>query len=297
MRAQAQSKSTTDHEEIREWVESRGGHPACVRGTGKKGDTGLLRIDYPGYSGKETLQEISWDEFFEKFDENHLSFLYQDKPNSRFSKLVNDTGAGTAKKKTASHRSGSSRANAQNASTRTTPSKRTPASNQTTGAKKTAAKKATAKTSRSAQTTIDHDEIREWVEKRGGNPACVRGTGGKGDPGMLRIDYPGYTGEGKLMPLDWDKWFDAFDKNNLAFLYQDTPRSRFSKLVERESQPNKRTTAKSAGAANKKRTTAKSASSADTKKRTVAKSASRTGTKKGTTAKSASRTGTKNRAR
>jgi ferritin-like metal-binding protein YciE len=86
------SNITTDREEIRQWVESRGGHPACVKGTGARGDTGLLRIDYPGYSGGDTLEEISWDEFFQKFDEEKLAFLYQnetsDGKQSRFSKLV-----------------------------------------------------------------------------------------------------------------------------------------------------------------------------------------------------------------
>jgi hemerythrin HHE cation binding domain-containing protein/Rho termination factor-like protein len=43
---------------------------------------------YPGYSGKESLQQISWDEFFEKFEESQLAFLYQDEKDSRFSKLV-----------------------------------------------------------------------------------------------------------------------------------------------------------------------------------------------------------------
>jgi len=88
--------TTTDHEEIRQWVEERGGHPACVRGTGAKGDTGLLRIDYPGYSGQETLEEISWDEFFDKFDEEGLAFLHQDQTackQSRFSKLIDRKNA------------------------------------------------------------------------------------------------------------------------------------------------------------------------------------------------------------
>ena len=37
-------------------------------------------------------EEISWEQFFEKFDENKLAFLYQDKTSggeeSRFFKLV-----------------------------------------------------------------------------------------------------------------------------------------------------------------------------------------------------------------
>ena len=63
-----------------------------MKGT-EKGDSALLRIDYPGYSGEDTLEEIEWDEFFEIFDSNKLAFLYQDSTEdggkSRFSKFVN----------------------------------------------------------------------------------------------------------------------------------------------------------------------------------------------------------------
>ena len=90
--SQASSQTTTDHEEIRQWVEERGGHPARVKGTEKGKSSGLLRIDYPGYSGDDRLEEISWDEFFEGFEENKLAFLYQEKTSdgelSRFSKLI-----------------------------------------------------------------------------------------------------------------------------------------------------------------------------------------------------------------
>jgi hypothetical protein len=86
------SKKTTNHDEIRKWAESRGAKPACVKGTGGGGDTGLLRLDFPGYSGGESLQEISWDEFFEKFDQQKLALLYQDETSggqkSNFNKLV-----------------------------------------------------------------------------------------------------------------------------------------------------------------------------------------------------------------
>lgn len=82
----AEAKVTTDHDEIREWVEERGGHAARVKGTE------VLRIDYPGFSGEERLEEITWDEFFKGFEENNLAFLYQEKTKdgkqSRFSKLV-----------------------------------------------------------------------------------------------------------------------------------------------------------------------------------------------------------------
>lgn len=88
----SESKITTNHDEIRRWVEQRGGHPARVKGTGKGSDEGLLRIDFPGYSGGDSLEEISWEDFFDKFEEKGLAFLYQDKTaggeESRFSKLV-----------------------------------------------------------------------------------------------------------------------------------------------------------------------------------------------------------------
>lgn len=86
-----ESNVTTDHEVIRSWVEERDGHPAIVKGT-EKGGSAMLRIDYPGYSGEDTLEEIEWDEFFEIFDENKLAFLHQDQTAdgalSRFSKFV-----------------------------------------------------------------------------------------------------------------------------------------------------------------------------------------------------------------
>jgi hypothetical protein len=48
----------------------------------------------------------------------------------------------------------------------------------------------------SARLLTDHEEIRNWAEERGGMPAGVKGTGGDGGVGMVRIDFPGYSGEG-----------------------------------------------------------------------------------------------------
>jgi hypothetical protein len=85
------SKTTTDHKEIQRWVSERGGYPARVKGTEEKG-CGLLRIDYPGYSGEDTLETISWTEFFKCFEQSKLAFIYQDETKSgeesRFSKFV-----------------------------------------------------------------------------------------------------------------------------------------------------------------------------------------------------------------
>jgi hypothetical protein len=85
------STVTTDHETIRHWAETRSAKPTCVKGTGDSGDPGLLRLDFPGYSGEDSLQEISWDEFFDKFEDQELALIYEEDSSgntSNFNKLV-----------------------------------------------------------------------------------------------------------------------------------------------------------------------------------------------------------------
>lgn len=88
----SEAKTTTDHDTIRKWAEERGGKPSAVAATHDNDDAGILRIDFPGRGDDNALEEISWDEFFEKFDEKHLAFLYQEKTKdgstSRFFKFV-----------------------------------------------------------------------------------------------------------------------------------------------------------------------------------------------------------------
>lgn len=101
----------TDHEEIRQWAEERGAKPACVRGTGGRGDTGMIRLDFPGYSGSESLEEISWDDWFEKFDKEGLALLHQESTasgqKSNFNKLISrKTAAGSSSSSSSSSRGG-----------------------------------------------------------------------------------------------------------------------------------------------------------------------------------------------
>jgi hypothetical protein len=81
------SNTTTDHDEIRKWAEARDGHPAMIR---TKGKGGVLRIDFG--EKEDDFEEVSWDEFFDVFDQNKLVFLYQDKTQdggtSRFNKFI-----------------------------------------------------------------------------------------------------------------------------------------------------------------------------------------------------------------
>jgi hypothetical protein len=96
------AQATTDHKTIREWAKARGGKPAAVRATHRKGDAGILRIIFPDsrFADDENLEEITWDEFFEKFDDAGLALLYQEKTKegaqSSFNKLVSrETAEGT----------------------------------------------------------------------------------------------------------------------------------------------------------------------------------------------------------
>jgi hypothetical protein len=61
----------------------------------------MLRLDFPGYSGADSLQEISWDEWFDQFDDQRLALLYQEKTKdgqqSNFNKLVSRATAAKSK--------------------------------------------------------------------------------------------------------------------------------------------------------------------------------------------------------
>jgi hypothetical protein len=90
----AEAHITTDHDQIRKWAESRGGKPAAVKATHRGDDPGIIRLMFPGApnANDDSLVEISWDEFFKKFDEAKLALLYEDKTadgqKSLFNKLI-----------------------------------------------------------------------------------------------------------------------------------------------------------------------------------------------------------------
>lgn len=84
------SKTTTDHDTIRQWVEARNGHPATVESTEEDGEPGVLRIEFP-QGDSDALEAISWDAFFKTFEESKLAFLYQEEiegEKSRFCKFI-----------------------------------------------------------------------------------------------------------------------------------------------------------------------------------------------------------------
>lgn len=90
--------------------------------------------------------------------------------------------------------------------------------------------------SKKTQRTTDHETIRKWAEARDGKPAVISRNEEKTE--MLRLNFPGYAEE-NLEEIDWDEWFDIFEENNLALIYQEETKegesSNFNKLVNRDS--------------------------------------------------------------
>lgn len=149
MASKAESHVSTNREEIRRWAEARGGQPACVKGTGSEGDIGVLRLDFPGYGGEESLQHIGWDDWFDKFEERKLALLYQEQTaggaQSNFNKLISRETAEES-------RSGSRSKGSAPAHRKSTP-------------RKTASKKATAKRSSGSKTAAKSTRNRKTTRK------------------------------------------------------------------------------------------------------------------------------------
>jgi hypothetical protein len=64
----------------------------------------------------------------------------------------------------------------------------------------------------------------------------VVGTGSKAEPGIVRFDFE--PKDEDLSKISWDDFFEKFEKEKLAFLYQeetaDGAESRFHKFVRRD---------------------------------------------------------------
>ncbi|MBT0994983.1 hypothetical protein KIN34_11895 [Cellulomonas sp. DKR-3] len=68
-----------------------------------------------------------------------------------------------------------------------------------------------------SRSTTDHDEIRTWVEARGGTPALIASLG-RHEDGVPAVVFPaGPSGEGAV-PTTWARWFEVFERDSLAFV-------------------------------------------------------------------------------
>lgn len=89
---------TTDHDEIRRWVEAHHGAPARMANTATAGSAGALRIDVPGH-GTAGLEHTSWHEWFTAFDGQSLALCYPGPhihggPSAWFELVHRDVGDG-----------------------------------------------------------------------------------------------------------------------------------------------------------------------------------------------------------
>jgi hypothetical protein len=87
--------------------------------------------------------------------------------------------------------------------------------------------------------TRDHDIIRDWATKRHAAPATGEATpsgpatvdvkdGGAG----VRFNFPG---TGAYRPIEWDEWFENFDRHQCAFVFDSdasTPLSNRYRIVK-----------------------------------------------------------------
>lgn len=87
-----ESKTTDNHITIKKWAEERDGKPALMDGiVPENGGGEMLRINFMGGS-EGPMNQISWDKFFEIFENNNLLFLYEDEikvgEKSKFHKFI-----------------------------------------------------------------------------------------------------------------------------------------------------------------------------------------------------------------
>lgn len=81
------------------------------------------------------------------------------------------------------------------------------------------------------QVLSKHEDIRLWAAARSGNPAIEDRATGIGGPPILRIVFDQQAlnaGEGQygdrpggLDLVDWDEWFELFDKQRYGLLVED----------------------------------------------------------------------------
>ena len=154
---------------------------------------------------------------------------------------------------------------------------------------------------RKSRVLTDHEEIRRWAEERDAQPACVRGTGSEEDVGMIRLDFPGYSGERSLEPIEWDEWLDKFEESNLALLVEDETaggeKSNFNKIIGRETASVRSPGSKTSRRAQRSEQSGTRRRSASARSRSKGARASRTASRsrRGTSARGSSSRGSKSR--
>ena len=60
---------------------------------------------------------------------------------------------------------------------------------------------------------IDHDEIRTWIEEGNGQ------SGKMADTELIAVYFG--SPESDITPIEWEEFFEIFDRSNLAFMYEE----------------------------------------------------------------------------
>lgn len=79
---------TTNHDEIRKWVEQFKGTPQFIDDPQVKSDKIGLHFHFLGNVSEALLSDaniknITWESFFEEFENQHLAFLYDENADSQ----------------------------------------------------------------------------------------------------------------------------------------------------------------------------------------------------------------------
>lgn len=72
------ANQTIDHDTIRAWVEEHGGQPALTRRVPEVPDKGDLSLEFLADGQEPELITISWADFFQRFEDEHLAFVYEE---------------------------------------------------------------------------------------------------------------------------------------------------------------------------------------------------------------------------
>lgn len=85
---------------------------------------------------------------------------------------------------------------------------------------------------------MDRETTRRGAEERGEAPSPVSSTRSEDDPGLIRLDFPGYSDARALKEISWSDRFHMFAENDLALYHQETTgdgtRSNFNRLIKKD---------------------------------------------------------------
>jgi hypothetical protein len=73
-----ESLVTHSREVILDWAHKREAMPSTIPGTEHEGHLGVLRFDVPGYGSRQNLEHVTWEQWFDTFDERQLVMIFQE---------------------------------------------------------------------------------------------------------------------------------------------------------------------------------------------------------------------------